>query len=78
MTTSAETMPAAPADPNAMDLEAVQAELAGYQPATSSAVVGLEAYMARRVRLWARLDELSGIRKPAAAATGVQQGAQQA
>jgi hypothetical protein len=30
-------------------------------------VVELVAYMARRVRLWARLDELSGVRKQAIA-----------
>jgi hypothetical protein len=32
---------------------------------TASAVVHVPAYMARRVKLWARLDELSGSRKPA-------------
>jgi hypothetical protein len=54
-------------DPEVMSLEAVRAELTAYQPATSSSVVTIEAYMARRARLWARLDHLLGIRKPAIA-----------
>jgi hypothetical protein len=58
-----------------MTLEAVQAELAAYQPGTRAEVIAVEAYMARRARLWRRLDELCGVRKPAAAAPA-QRGAQ--
>ncbi len=60
---------------NEMTIEQIRAELAGYQPATSSAVVELDAHRERRVRLWRRLDELSGIRRPAAGAPQ-QRGAQ--
>jgi hypothetical protein len=34
-----------------MDLAAVRAELDAYKPATSSSVVTIEEYMARRARL---------------------------
>jgi hypothetical protein len=65
MTTT--TMPAAGTDPESMSLEAVLAELQRYKPGTAFAVVRTEEYMARRVKLWARLDQLSGVRKPAIA-----------
>jgi hypothetical protein len=52
-------MPDAGADLEAMDLAAVQAELAAYKPSTREAMVTVEAYMARRVRLWQRLDALT-------------------
>jgi hypothetical protein len=48
-------------------LAAVQAELQRYKPGQRSEVVELEAYIARRVKLWARLDALLGIKKPAIA-----------
>jgi hypothetical protein len=51
-----------------MDLPAVQAELAGYRPGNAAEVVSVEEWLARRARLWRRLDELTGVRKPAAAA----------
>jgi hypothetical protein len=45
------------ADPSAdiemMPLEAVQAELQRYKPGHLSEVIAIEAYMARRARLWA-------------------------
>jgi hypothetical protein len=66
MSMSDTTMPAG-ADPETMDLAAVQAELQRYQPATSSSVIAVAEYMARRARLWRWLDELLGVRKPAIA-----------
>jgi hypothetical protein len=42
-----------------MDLEAVQRELAAYDPAAASAVEKSEEYMARRVQLWRRFDVLT-------------------
>ena len=50
-----------------MTMEAVRAEIAGYTPATEFGVVRTEEHMARRQALWRRLDELSGVRKPAIA-----------
>jgi hypothetical protein len=44
-----------PVAPDAMSLEAVQAEM---RACCQSAVVDLPAYMKRRARLWKRLDEL--------------------
>jgi hypothetical protein len=62
-TAQPDTIPAV----EAMTLEAVQAELAAYQPATVAAVERSEAHLARRQDLWARLDALLGVRKPAIA-----------
>jgi len=62
-------------DVDQMDLPAVQAELAGYRPGNAAEVVSVEEWLARRARLWRRLDELTGVRKPAAA-TPQQRGAQ--
>jgi hypothetical protein len=42
-----------------MDLEAVQRELAAYDPAAASAGEKGEEYMARRVQLWRRFDALT-------------------
>jgi hypothetical protein len=42
-----------------MDLEAVQRELAAYDPAAASTVEKGEEYMARRVQLWRRFDVLT-------------------
>jgi hypothetical protein len=60
-------MPDSGADVADMSLEAVQAELGSYRPATSFAVVSTAAWAARRARLWRRLDELTGVRKQAIA-----------
>jgi hypothetical protein len=57
--TISNTMPDAGTDPETMSLEAVQAELAGYQPATEFGVVDLEAHRERRRALWRRLDALA-------------------
>jgi hypothetical protein len=64
-------MPNAGTDIEEMDLASVQAELAGYQPATASAVAHSEEHRERRARLWARLDALLGTRKPAIARPAV-------
>jgi hypothetical protein len=55
-----------PLSPGEMDLDAVQRELAAYDPAAPSAVEKSEEYMARRVQLWCRLDVLtrSGVGGP--------------
>jgi hypothetical protein len=45
-------------DIDGMDLAAVQRELAAYRPSTREAVVTVEAWLARRRALWARLDQL--------------------
>jgi hypothetical protein len=50
-----------------MDLPAVQVELAGYQPGTQVEVVEIPEHMKRRAQLWARLDVLLGVRRPAIA-----------
>jgi hypothetical protein len=42
-----------------MHLEAVQRELAAYDPAAASALEKSEEYMARRVQLWRRFDVLT-------------------
>jgi hypothetical protein len=55
------------ADIEAMSLEAVQRELRSYEPSSSAAVERSAEHIARRARLWARLDQLLGIRKPAIA-----------
>jgi hypothetical protein len=52
-------------DIEAMTLEAVQAELGAYRPSTQASVVSTAEWLAHRMRLWRRLDELSGVRKPA-------------
>jgi hypothetical protein len=52
-------------DVDQMDLAQVKAELAGYRPST----VAVPAYLARRVRLWARLDALMGVKRPAVGRT---------
>ncbi len=43
-----------PLSPDEMHLEAVQRELAVYDPAAASALEKSEQYMARRVQLWRR------------------------
>jgi hypothetical protein len=48
-----------PLSPDEMHLEAVQRELAAYDPAAASALEKSEAYMARRVQLWRRFDVLT-------------------
>jgi hypothetical protein len=48
-----------PWSPDEMDLEAVQRELAAYDPAAASALEKSEEYMARRVQLWRRFDVLT-------------------
>jgi hypothetical protein len=48
-----------PLSPDEMDLEAVQRELAAYDPAAASAVEKSEEHMARRVQLWRRFDALT-------------------
>jgi len=69
MSTSTDAaQPDAGTDVGTMSLDAVRAELAGYTPATAFGVVRTEEHMTRRARLWRRLDELNGIRRPAAAA----------
>ncbi len=47
----------------------VGGELAGYRPGTAAEVVSIEEWMARRMQLWRRLDELSGGRPPHTTAT---------
>jgi hypothetical protein len=54
-------------DVGAMTLQELEAELRSYEPATAAAVAHGDEHRARRARLWARLDELSGVRKPAIA-----------
>jgi len=69
------TEPAQPdtgADIAEMTLAELEAELRSYEPGTAKG----EAHRDRRARLWARLDELSGVRKPAAA-TPTQRGDRQ-
>jgi hypothetical protein len=68
MTDETATMPGG-TDIEMMDLPAVQAELAAYMPATSSAVVTLADWLARRRALWRRLDMLvrAGAGEPDAA-----------
>jgi len=51
--------PDAGAAPETMTLEAVQRELGQYRPGTAAEVMAIEAYMARRARLWRRLDTLT-------------------
>jgi hypothetical protein len=65
--------PDATANPEAMTLPEIQAELR--EP--NSASVESAEHRERRAQLWRRLDELSGIRRPAAA-TPTQRGAQRA
>jgi hypothetical protein len=48
-----------PLSPDGMDLEAVQRELAAYDPVAASATEKGEEYMARRVQLWRRFDVLT-------------------
>jgi hypothetical protein len=50
-----------------MSLEDVARELAAYRPGNQAEVIAIEAYMARRARLWAQLDALLEVRKPALA-----------
>jgi hypothetical protein len=54
-----DTMPAV----EAMSLEAVQTELAGYRPGNQAEVIAIEEWIARRMQLWRRLDALLGARK---------------
>jgi hypothetical protein len=48
-----------PLSPDEMDLEAVERELAAYDPAAASALEKSDEYMARRVQLWRRFDVLT-------------------
>jgi hypothetical protein len=48
-----------PLSPDEMHLEAVQRELAAYDPAAASALEKSEEYMARRAQLWRRFDVLT-------------------
>jgi hypothetical protein len=67
--TSSNTMPdAGTTDIEAMTLQEIEAELRSYEPATAAAVAHGDEHRERRARLWRRLDELSGVRRPAAAA----------
>jgi hypothetical protein len=50
-----------------MTLAEVSRELAAYRPGNASELVTDEEWLARRMRLWRRLDELNGIRRPAIA-----------
>jgi hypothetical protein len=59
--------PDAGTDPETMSLEDVARELAAYRPGNQAEVIAIEAYMARRARLWAQLDALLEVRKPALA-----------
>ncbi len=61
MTTSDDASP----DIGTMTRQELEAELRSYEPATEFGVVRTEAHMARRARLWRRLDEL--LTRPAAA-----------
>jgi hypothetical protein len=47
-------------DPEAMTLEAVQAELGAYRPGNAAEVVSVEEWMARRMQLWRRQRQLKG------------------
>jgi hypothetical protein len=49
---------------NEMTLAEVQAELISYKPSGAWAVVHSEEHRKRRQRLWKRLDQLLGIRRP--------------
>jgi hypothetical protein len=51
----------------AMSLDEISTELAGYKPSNRAEVIAIEAWLARRRALWRRLDELTGVRKPAIA-----------
>jgi hypothetical protein len=51
----------ASADIEAMTLPEVQAELASYSPGNRSEVIAIEAWAARRAKLWRRLDALLSI-----------------
>jgi hypothetical protein len=51
----------------AMTLQELETELRSYEPATASAVAHGDEHRERRARLWRRLDELAGVRKPAIA-----------
>jgi hypothetical protein len=73
--TTTEPMPDAGTDIEMMTLPEVQTELQRYKPGHRSEVIAIEAYMARRAKLWRRLDELPA---RSAAATPPQRGAQQA
>jgi hypothetical protein len=68
MTSTDASQPDAGTDPETMSLEDLARELAAYQPGNRAEVVSNEEWLARRVRLWRRLDELAGVRKPGAAA----------
>jgi hypothetical protein len=62
------TMPdAGMTDVGAMTLQELETELRSYEPATAAAVAHGEEHRERRARLWRRLDELSGARRPAIA-----------
>jgi hypothetical protein len=64
-------------DIETMTLEEISRELAAYRPGNAAEVIAIEEWLARRMQLWRRLDELAGVRKPAAA-TPPQRGTQQA
>jgi hypothetical protein len=53
-------------DVETMGMEAVQAELRSYDPG-AAAGVQTQRHLERRQRLWQRLDQLSGVRRPAIA-----------
>jgi hypothetical protein len=67
MTSTDTTMPDASTDIETMTLQELEAELRSYEPATAAAVAHGEEHRERRARLWRRLDELSGARRPAIA-----------
>jgi hypothetical protein len=54
-------------DVETIGMEAVQAELRSYDPGTAAGVQ-TQGHPERRQRLWQRLDQLSGVRRPAATA----------
>jgi hypothetical protein len=50
-----------------MNLQEIEAELRSYEPATAAAVAHSAEHRERRQALWARLDQLSAVRRPAVA-----------
>jgi len=60
MTSTERAMPDAVMTPvEAMSLPEISRELAAYRPGTAAEVIAIEEWMARRMQLWRRLDQLA-------------------
>jgi len=51
--------PDAGTNPETMTIEEISRELAAYRPGNAAEVIAIEEWLARRMQLWRRLDQLA-------------------